>query len=390
MKVLQVVRPVEGGMLAHVRALLTAESAPSFDLAAPDPESVCGDLRDETMRLFRVAIIEGLPYHDVFAAYRLSRLVWQNRYQLLHLHGYKVAWVAAIARRLFSLRVPQLLTIHNAFPVIDRSVKGKLKSRLLRQAVSGPDHIIAVSSDIANQLKTYGRDGDSLSLIYNGIDFDRFHFFSSFDRVNARRLRNSALVHELNLDPTRRLVGTALRMIPGKGLDLFLSAARLLGQGDDWIHFIVAGDGPYFAEFQRKVTQAGLGNRVTCVGWWRDMPRFFAGIDVFVFPSQAEGLPLTILEAMASGVPVVATRVGGIPEVIEDGIHGLLVSKGEVEPMAQAIRRLLSDEKLAYTLADNAIRRAQDFSVEHMVNQTLALYERLGNRAARSSRRIGG
>jgi L-malate glycosyltransferase len=181
------------------------------------------------------------------------------------------------------------------------------------------------------------------------------------------------------------------RLNPTKGIDCFFEAATKVRKQHPDTHFLAVGecytrdaegeivvDRAYRRELQERVTSLGLADRVHFTGLRNDVPQILAAAAVSVLPSVSEGISNTLLESMAAGVPVVASRVGGTPEVIDDGVHGLLVPPSDPEALASAIVRVLGDSLLATKLGANGRRRvAQEFSFEAVVRHTEDLYREL-------------
>ncbi len=169
---------------------------------------------------------------------------------------------------------------------------------------------------------------------------------------------------------------TTARLDAQKGLTYLLDAAALLPDP----MFAVVGDGPERAALEAQVAALGLRDRVRFLGYRSDVPELLAACDVFVLPSLYEGLPLALLEAMASGVPVVATAIGGVDEAVQDGVSALLVPPADARALGVAIRTLLDDPGLARQLGTTGMAVARrSFSVEPMVRQLTRIYDELAH-----------
>lgn len=179
---------------------------------------------------------------------------------------------------------------------------------------------------------------------------------------------------ELARDAAAPIVLTIARLDAQKGIAHLLDAAAAVPEAS----FAIAGDGPDRGELHARAAALGLGERVRFLGHRRDVPALLAAADLFVLPSLYEGLPLSVLEAMAAGVPVVATAIGGTDEVVCDGETGTLVPPGDPQALAAAIRRTLADRDAAIHLAARARSFVeQEYSVETMVASVSRLYEQL-------------
>jgi glycosyltransferase involved in cell wall biosynthesis len=163
-----------------------------------------------------------------------------------------------------------------------------------------------------------------------------------------------------------------------KGVEYFIDAAAILAQRFADVRFLVAGDGASRGDLEDRARRLGLGSRIVFTGFRSDVRELLSEAAISVLPSLSEGTSNTLLESMAAGIPVIATQVGGNPEVIEDGVSGLLVPPRDSSAIAAAVSRLLSDEKLASQLGQAGMRRVSDlFSLSGSIHQTEHLYQRL-------------
>jgi glycosyltransferase involved in cell wall biosynthesis len=226
------------------------------------------------------------------------------------------------------------------------------------------DRIIAVSREVERGLRlSFGLPLSKLNVIHNGIPL------SAFDRPMNMSLRAAITGHE-----DQPLVLTTSRLEPQKGLDFLIDGAELLPEAT----FAIAGDGSSRRVLEEKVRERGLQGRVIFLGHRSDIPDLLAACDLFVLPSLYEGLPLAPLEAMAAGKPVIATRVGGTDEAVLHGKTGLLIPPADPRALADAIRTLLNNPRLARKLAAAGHARvASQFSVQNMMAQLTDVYEDL-------------
>jgi glycosyltransferase involved in cell wall biosynthesis len=183
---------------------------------------------------------------------------------------------------------------------------------------------------------------------------------------------------ELGIPAGAPVIGTVSVLRPQKALDVFIRAsAQLLRESPD-LRVILSGDGPLKDELTELVHSLGVQDRLLMLGYRSDVPDVLAALDVAVQSSAFEGSPLAVMEFMESARPIVATRVGGVPDLIEDGVHGLLVDAGDEAGLATAIRRMLADPEGARRMGEAAReRRRHEFTVDVMVRRFERLYERL-------------
>ena len=213
---------------------------------------------------------------------------------------------------------------------------------------------------------------ESVTVLENGVDHARFLAVPPLPATT----------------PAARRVGVVANLRPVKGLDVFLDAAtRLAGEQPD-VTFAVAGEGDMRRPLEESARERGLADRFRLPGAAADVPGFLSGLDVAVLPSHSEGMSNALLEYMAAGRAIVATAVGAAPELIEDGVHGLLVPPGDAARLAEAIRRLLSQPRLARRMAEAARRRARErYGREAMVGRFTEFYEGLAARKRYGGRR---
>ncbi len=255
------------------------------------------------------------------------------------------------------------------------------KYNIVRKAVSPVvNGYIAVSEDLARWLvSTVGVDADRVAQIYNGVDIHRFH-----PRTEPR----AALGPENFAPPGTFVIGTVGRMQEVKDqLTLVRAFLRLLERepnGSDVLRLAVIGEGPLREEAKRLLRLANSEHLAWLPGERADIPELMREFDLFVLPSLREGISNTILEAMASGLPVVATRVGGNPELVEEGETGMLVPPAGPDDMAAAIRRYAGDAGMVKSHGLAGRRRADTrFSMDAMVNGYLTVYDTVLNCGAK-------
>ncbi len=222
----------------------------------------------------------------------------------------------------------------------------------------------AVKQDVITQ---EGVAAAKIRVVYNGIDADRY--MQPHD-PNLRR--------ELGLPIGVPVVGVVANFIHYKGHRVFLDACCRLRAARPDARFLLIGDGPCRAELERRTIELKLGEAVRFLGSREDIPELLAQINIAALPSMEEGFPNAVLEAMAAGIPVVASRVGGVPEAIVDGSTGFLVTPGEPEELAGSILALLNDPARAEAMGRAGRRRVVErFGITRMVEETQAIYEEL-------------
>ena len=228
------------------------------------------------------------------------------------------------------------------------------------------DVFVAVSGeDRRKMIEVEGVDPAKIRLIPNGIPSPA----------------NGAVADvraELGIEPGAPVLGVVCELRAQKALEVLFEAAALLLAEFPTLKVLVAGDGPERARLEEGARRLGVANTVLFLGIRRDVPAVLAAVDVAVLSSDYEGSPLSVMEYMAAAKPVVSTRVGGVPELVKDDVHGLLVEPRDPEALAEAVARLLRDPALAKRLGAVGRKRQQrEFSLEAMVRRIEDLYEEL-------------
>jgi glycosyltransferase involved in cell wall biosynthesis len=205
-------------------------------------------------------------------------------------------------------------------------------------------------------------------VIRNGVDTERFQ-----PAVDTNSIRS-----ELGLAPDAQLVIIVARLSTEKNHRLFLDVAARLRDRAPGAHFLIVGDGPLRESLQARAAQQGISDRVHFLGIRRDVPTLLAAADVFALTSDMEASPMSILEALACGTPVVATRVGSVPETVRQGATGFLVPPGDVQAMADCLLALLTDPDLARRMGTAGRRLVlAEHSIDRMVEQYEELFQKL-------------
>jgi glycosyltransferase involved in cell wall biosynthesis len=340
--------------------------------------SVFSNSSNPNLQLHDSATKEGLESYlipckgqiDRKAIASIRELVQRTGADVVHAHGYKADIYAY-----FALRASGVSLVSTCHTWYDNDRKVSLYGGLDRLILRGYAGVVAVSEDVRQRLLKSGVKATRVAIIRNGIDLRPFDHASAIVR------------HELGWDADP-IVGLVGRLAVEKGVDIFLhAAARVLAQCPD-AKFVVAGDGPDRAELDALIQKLGIRDQVRMLGRWANMPALYASLDIMVSASRREGLPIAILEGMASRLPLVATAVGAVPTVIQDGRTGVLVPAEDPESLAAAIIELLRDPARRQQLGSTARQLVEDeFSAERMTNDYLRVYEDAIAAAAKGGQR---
>lgn len=326
-----------------------------------------GRLAEELRKLsLSVIVISEKCHNPLTIAYRLTDIFRTIRPDIVHTHKYKDSILATIAAR--CLRVPHVVRVVHGMPEPFHGLSSVHMSlyTIVDKFIVGwfVDRIIAVSADIERVLvQIYGTA--RVVRIHNGIDLEAVQITSA--RSDKRK--------EWHLPDTVTLVGTVGRLVPVKGHAVLLEALQILQKSNCTVNVLIVGDGPLRGYLENEVRRLGLEPVVTFAGHQVGSYDFINMMDVFVLPSLHEGIPMVLLEALALQRPVVATRVGGIPEVIEHERTGLLAEPSDASSLARLIKRMVEDPPLAVSLGTAGRTRVEaEFTARTMANKTAELY----------------
>lgn len=299
----------------------------------------------------------------------LVREFKKSNIRIIHTHKYKDTILAAPAAKLCGI-AHVVRTVHglpepfeglqaykmNFYEAIERTVH--------RYCVEA---LIGVSSQIERKYKAEG-EVSRVACIRNGIDLGEKSVQT--DRWLTRK--------DLGIDSRTCLIGTVGRLTPVKGIPCLLQAARILLHQGANVKVLIVGDGGIRKDLERQTYDLDITDNVVFLGHREDTDELLQALDIFVLPSLSEGIPMALLEAMAASLAVVASRVGGIPEIIEDGFQGFLVEPMDVDSLAERCRRLIESPEIARKMGEQARKRVErDFSATVMADRVALVYKEL-------------
>ncbi len=299
-------------------------------------------------------------------ANRLRKVIASRPVDIIHTHGVDADLIGALA--LQGCRERHVCHLHITPPDGRReSWKAAIRRRVFQYLTSRKrTWFIAVSDFVREQMASYYEiPVDRMITVRNGVDLAEFHAAGDF--TNDR-------------DRNRVVFGTAARLTPMKGLEYLIQAAHQLHHMGVPIEVRIAGAGSHLKSLEQLAASLDLSDCIHFLGHVDDMPSFYRDLDVFVLPSLSEGLPLVVLEAMATGRPVAATRVAGTPEVVRDGVDGLLVPPADAEALADALAKLAGDPAMRREMGAAGRTRVQaDFGTDRVAREIVQVYERVLN-----------
>ena len=325
--------------------------------------------RDIPLTIEPALVREINPLKDLLALFRLTRFIRRGRYTIVHTHSSKAGilgrWAAFLAG------TPVIVHTVHGWGHHDRQYPLVRRSYILLERVTQriTDKLIVVSPrNIEKGLADGIGTPEKYITIRSGIELDRFRR-PSRSREDVRA--------ELGIPVDSAVVGTVTRLSRQKAPLDFLDAAAHVAAQQPNVHFVIVGDGPLRADVEAQVVTLKLTERIHLTGLRRDVPDLLHSFDIFALSSLWEGLPRVLPQAMAAGLPIVATAVDGNAEAVTDGINGLLTPPGDPQAMAAALLRLLNDPFLRRKMGEAGRTRAEEFSARKMVGDIEVLYEAL-------------
>jgi glycosyltransferase involved in cell wall biosynthesis len=295
----------------------------------------------------------------------LARVCRRERVAIWHGHDYKSNLLGLLLRRRHPMRL--VTTVHGWVRHTERT---PLYYGLDRYSLRHYERVICVSEDLRDRCLASGVPERRCVLIENAIDAEYFSRAVGIGRDEARR--------RLGIAPGRLVVGAVGRLSPEKGFDVLIRAAdRLVASGVD-LEVLIAGEGDDESRLRALIDGLGLAGRVRLLGFWADPRALYEALDAFALSSLREGLPNVLLEAMAMEVPVVATRIAGVPRLVEDDGNGLLVGPASEGELEAALRRLLDDDALRLRLGRAGRRTVEeDYGFGARIGRIRSIYDEL-------------
>ncbi|MFB3068191.1 MAG: glycosyltransferase family 4 protein [Acidobacteriota bacterium] len=327
-------------------------------------------VRDAGMQFYPIRnfVSELSPFKDFHALWQLDRLFARERFDLVHTHNSKAGFLGRLAAR--KNHVPVVIHTVHGFPFheAEKWVLRHLFIALERIAAGWCDQMIAVSQPMVEWAQREKiAPPEKFVKIYSGIEVERF-------RDQAPR---PELKRQFGIEAEELVIGIVSKLWEGKGHEHLIDAmARLLESGYR-VKLLIVGDGYLEEKLREKVKSLGIEKAVVFTGFWSNVPEMTAILDVSVLPSFYEGMGRVVLEAMAAGKPVVASRVGGLTELVEDQVSGYLIPPGDVNALVKRLKTLITDPDLRQKMGQEGAHRIRpEHSAETMVKMTHQVYLR--------------
>jgi glycosyltransferase involved in cell wall biosynthesis len=334
-------------------------------------------VRDHEFTIGDKARAKGLTFYeieergkfDIRVLKALREIVLRHDINLIHAHDHKTDLFAYLLRRWLCRRPIALLSTAHAWVML--GLKGEMYRRLDLSLMRRFDHLIAVSHATKAEMVKAGVPAHLISVVHNGIDADAWS--QSQVRVSMR--------HALGLGNAFPVVGYVGRIMPEKDLETWLRAAALVAHEYPQAQFVLVGEGKdnsYLEQLKRLAVDLGIAERTYFPGYRSDLLPVYTSFDLFVLSSRREGLPNSVLEAMAMGLPVVTTDVAGAKELVVDGVTGFVLPQGDVDRITEAIRTIVGNENLRVRMGQLGRERVErEFSFRKRLQDIETLYARV-------------
>lgn len=347
-----------GGMEFGVVKLVNGLDRTRVHSSICSTKPVIGEMRSFVSPAVPVFELDRRAGNDPALIWRLFRLFRRERPHVIHTHAWGTLVEGLVAARM--ARVP--FVVHGEHGTLQ--LRG-YQARIQRWVWSRTTRVLSVSRKLAEKMTAAtGFPASRILTIQNGVDFSRF----------SPSLRDHARA-EMGLGADELVIGTAGRLVPVKDQANLVDALAMLRDKGVRFKALIAGEGPLREALEARITTRGLTGCVRLLGQRPDIERVYAALDIFVLSSRSEGLSNTILEAMASGLPVVATNVGGAEELVNDGRTGLIVAPGDSAALSAALAQLAIDPVRRREMGLAARAKAESgFSMERMLCDYESLY----------------
>lgn len=356
-----------GGMEKGVVKLLNGLAPERIVSSVCSFDGTTDSILNSLNRIVRVDVLGRRPGNDPLLVWRLVRLLVRQRPDVVHSHSWGTLCEGYVASRLTRIRH----FVHSEHGTMDLRPRNR---RVQRWIWRRADRVLSVSSNLADRMaRELGFPRDRVQVILNGADLEQF---GAMPRAAARR--------SLGISDTEFVIGTVGRLVPVKDHETLLAILVNLKSAGIKCLGVVVGDGPLRSALEARARALDLDVSVRFLGNRSDVPCILSALDVFLLTSLSEGLPNSVLEAMASGLPVVSTHVGGVDELVEDGETGLLAPPKAHHMLAVAVSRLACDSALRRRMGAKGQKKARtQFGSQRMLDQYERFYLELTGRCAR-------
>jgi len=297
---------------------------------------------------------------DMFSACRIASYARKNGFNILHLHSAHAHTIGLLVKLFY--RKLKLIGVRR----VDFKIKKNIFSRFKYNS-SLINMIVCISSEIKKIMLECGVNEDKLTVIHSGVDINKF------DNIETDTL----LREKYGIAKDSIIIGTVAALVGHKDYPNLIKAAAIVTDKAKQAVFIAVGEGKNENEIKQIHSNLKLGNKFIFAGYQKEVGKYLKAFDIFVLASKKEGLGTSVLDAQSIGLPVIAAKAGGIPEMIENGVNGILVDKQNHEELANAILELVHDPEKRNLIGKNGKETVSKFSIENTVEKNINLYKEL-------------
>ena len=363
--------PIAGGAEKHIHLLARQLTNDGYNVTVvcsrnKSLDAWVEDMKKDGMKVIRLNVSHK---HDPRHLFQLRKIIRELKPDILHIH----LWNPGACRYAFWSASPKKIKIvtteHDPFPL--KSLKKRIKKKTLKRTA----HTITVSETSYNQMLTlYPELKGKMSVIHNGIDLAAFEKdLVHFSNQEKARIRQQIM----KVDANDFVIVSIAALHPRKGLKFLLEAFKEVCEQRNDARLVIIGEGPQKKELEKLGKKLKISDKIRMLGWQENIPRMLKSSDLFVLPSVKEAFGLVLLEAMAAQLPILATKVGGIPEIVQDKKNGILVEPGKSHELSEKILMLISNRPLREKLSFLGHHRVKDFDIREMVQKTKMVYDQL-------------
>lgn len=355
-----------GGTTSRILSLMKQSPSDKIGIAVLDPSAV----KNEAEKLNIPVYVVGSNRRDLNIPTNLLKIIRDEQFDVVDTQNIQSKFWASFAIQ--QSDVAFVSTINSWYASSELggfSIKGKLYTKIELATNKNLDLYITVSESDRQSLLGSNIPDEKISLIYNSVQ-------SQLSLVKNQR---DWLVNKFSLPDTHKICTCVGRLVKVKGHDILIEAIKKISETDLESHFLIVGEGDFRNYLELQIQSLGLEKRITLAGY-QDRDTVYSIVkssDIFIMPSRYEGTPIALLEAAALGIPIISTNVGGIPEMVSNNIHAILVPPNQPNELALAIQKLLKDNNFAEKIARSAKERVcEKFSLEHQLELTWQAYRK--------------
>lgn len=371
-KILHISQPTYGGVAEYIKLFMKFNDNVNYDftLACPNENKLLQYAKEHGKKTYQVNIDKDINLiRDIKAFYDICKIIKKDKPDIIHLHSTKAGILGKIAGAIYN--VPTIYNAHGwSFTMNISNTKRKVYSIIEKATSRFCTHIVNISEYEQQIALDYRiKDKKSMSVIYNGIDINMY----KRDIEKAKMIRKS-----LNINNDSIVIGMVARLAEQKNPILFLDIAKRMLKENEKIKFVLIGDGELRNDVEKYIEENSMNDSIIITGWVDNINEYINIFDIGLLTSRWEGFGLAIVEYMANEIPVVASNVGGIVNIITNNVNGYLVDDGEIEEYIKNINKLLKNPQKRYECINNGLKIARErFSINRVIEEHYNLYDKI-------------